>query len=227
MNNSDKAVLCGVLIFLAPFLLFDSVYQAFIQVTNQHSFIMSGIKFAILATFGEVLGQRIRTGSWSIKAFGIIPKMVVWYVLGVVIKAAFIVFAVGAPVVVSKLTLEAGTLVNAFAISLGLNLIFAPIFMTLHKITDLHIADFKGSLKALVKPIDMAQKFGQIDWGSQYGFVFKKTIPLFWIPAHTITFMLPAAFQVIFAASLGVALGVILAVAGGKPKKEVVAAPAL
>jgi hypothetical protein len=47
-----------------------------------------------------------------------------------------------------------------------------------------------------------------------WGFVFKKTIPFFWIPAHTITFLLPPDVQVLFAALLGIALGTILAVAG-------------
>jgi hypothetical protein len=50
----------------------------------------------------------------------------------------------------------------------------------------------------------------------QWNFVFKKTIPLFWFPAHTITFLLPSQFQVLFAALLGVALGVILAIANNK-----------
>lgn len=90
--------------------------------------------------------------------------------------------------------------------------------MTLHKITDLHIADHHGSMAALIKPINMVQKFSQIDWNTQYGFVFKKTIPLFWIPAHTITFLLPPVFQVVFAASLGVALGIILASGKGENK---------
>ncbi len=220
MNNTDKAVLIGVLAFLSPFFLFDSVYQAFINITDQHGFAMSGIKFAILATFGEVLGLRIRTGEWSIKGFGVIPKMIVWYVLGIVIKAAFVVFSVGDPVLLNKFLPETGPLLTAFSISLGLNLIFAPIFMTLHKITDLHIAEHHGSIVALIKPINMARKFSQIDWNVQYGFVFKKTIPLFWIPAHTITFLLPPVFQAVFAASLGIALGVILTLASGKPKPE-------
>jgi hypothetical protein len=47
-----------------------------------------------------------------------------------------------------------------------------------------------------------------------WGFVFKKTLPCFWVPAHTITFMLPPHFQMVFAALLGVVLGVILAAAG-------------
>jgi len=50
----------------------------------------------------------------------------------------------------------------------------------------------------------------------QWGFVFKKTIPFFWYPAHTITFLLPGDTRVLFAALLGVALGVLLAIASHK-----------
>lgn len=48
--------------------------------------------------------------------------------------------------------------------------------------------------------------------------MLKKTIPLFWFPAHTITFLLPGTWQVLFAAVLGVALGVILALANNTKK---------
>ena len=49
-----------------------------------------------------------------------------------------------------------------------------------------------------------------------WGFVFKKTIPLFWFPAHTVTFLLPPSGRVLCAALLGVALGVLLALAARK-----------
>ena len=52
----------------------------------------------------------------------------------------------------------------------------------------------------------------KINWEVQWGFVFKKTIPLFWYPAHTITFLLPGDYQVLFAAFLGVVLGLILSI---------------
>jgi hypothetical protein len=47
-----------------------------------------------------------------------------------------------------------------------------------------------------------------------WGFVFKKTIPFFWIPAHTITFLLPPQYRVLYAALLSVVLGILLGVAG-------------
>jgi len=55
-----------------------------------------------------------------------------------------------------------------------------------------------------------------IDWSRMWNFVFKKTIPFFWIPAHTITFLLPAQYRTAFAALLSVALGILLGIAGKK-----------
>jgi hypothetical protein len=52
----------------------------------------------------------------------------------------------------------------------------------------------------------------------QWGFVFKKTIPLFWIPAHTLTFCLPQDLQVLFAAFCSVILGLFLSIAAKKGK---------
>jgi len=106
----------------------------------------------------------------------------------------------------------------ALAVSVAMNTIFAPVFMTLHKITFAYIAAHGGSLKALVTPIPMADRFASLNWQAQWGFVFKKTIPFFWYPAHTITFLLPAEQRVLFAALLGIALGVLLAVSTKKGK---------
>ena len=74
----------------------------------------------------------------------------------------------------------------------------------------MHIVQNGGTLKALFRPIHFSNILKQIDWDRMWNFVFKKTIPFFWIPAHTITFLLPETFQVLFAALLSVALGVLL-----------------
>ncbi|WP_434362947.1 hypothetical protein NF212_21125 [Parasalinivibrio latis] len=220
MKKDDWLILSIITVFIAAVYLTPGLGTLFASLTTEHAYIMSGLKFALLATFGEVLGKRVSSGNWNIDGFGVLPKMAVWFLLGAVIKAGFVVFATGMPIVVKTLGLPANAILDAFAISLGLNLIFAPMFMTMHKITDMHIADCGGQMRALVTPIDMAAKFSQIDWQKQYGFVFKKTIPFFWIPAHTVTFLLPETFQVIFAAMLGVVLGVILSVASS-PKMVV------
>jgi hypothetical protein len=97
-----------------------------------------------------------------------------------------------------------------------MNTCFAPVFMTVHKITDMHISQHHGRLKSLITPIKVKNILSALDWNVQWNFVFKKTIPFFWIPAHTITFILPANFRVLFAALLSVALGLILAFASLK-----------
>ena len=73
-----------------------------------------------------------------------------------------------------------------------------------------------GSALALIRPWKMGELFCRVNWKAQWGFVFKKTIPLFWFPAHTVTFLLPPSGRVLCAALLGVALGVLLALAARK-----------
>ena len=60
--------------------------------------------------------------------------------------------------------------------------------MTFHKITDTHILENGGTIRGLFKPIAMGRIMENLNWKVQWGFVFKKTIPFFWYPAHTITF---------------------------------------
>ncbi len=101
----------------------------------------------------------------------------------------------------------------SFSIGTALNLFYAPVMMTFHRITDIHILETGGRLRGFFKPIPFARIFKEINWEVQWNFVFKRTIPLFWIPAQTITFLLPEQYRVLFAAFLGIILGVLLAVA--------------
>jgi len=192
--------------------------------------VTSFIKFAILATLGEVIGLRLKSGVFYKKGFGVIPRAIVWGFLGLSIKLAFVIFATGTPIFLSYLGLEGAIevmkggfstdkLLVAFAISTCMNLIYAPVMMTLHKITDIHILDNGGTVLGLFRPIQFSKIFVNMDWGVQWNFVFKKTIPFFWIPAHTFTFLLPPDYQVLCAAVLGIVLGVLLAIASLKSAK--------
>lgn len=223
------SVLLGIFI---PFFVSDSLYAYYCQLNQQHGMLLSFIKFAVLATAGEVLGLRIKTGNYNAPDFGILPRAIIWGLLGFTIKFAFIIFGKGTPAFLEYMGLQGaaaamGTnevtfikIITAFSISAAMNLIYAPILMTLHKITDTHIEQNKGRICALIRPIQMKQIIINLNWEVQWNFVFKKTIPLFWIPAHTITFLLPEQFQVLFAALLGVALGVILAIAAVMSKEK-------
>ena len=220
----DIIFFCGVVFLFLPFVISKDVFDFYIKFNQDHGLITSFIKFAVLATMGEVIGLRIKTGSYYKKGFGIIPRMIVWGFLGITIKISFVIFAVGTPAFLQSIGLQDAMqvmkgafipekLLVAFSISLAMNVIYAPVMMTLHKITDMHILANGGTIKGFFTPIKFKKYFVDLDWNIQWNFVFKKTIPFFWIPAHTFTFLLPPDFQVLFAALLGIALGVILAIA--------------
>ena len=224
MKRTDLYFALVMLAIFVPFFLSADLYAWYKTFNAEHAMIMAFMKFAILSTLGEMLGSRISTGNYTSPTFGVLPRMVVWGVLGMAISMAMTVFANGIPAFITSM--GGGSLVTAFAvegiswgkfivalsISVMMNTFFAPVFMTFHKITDAHIAECGGSLKALITPIPMQRLIKSVNWDVQWGFIFKKTIPLFWYPAHTITFMLPGELRVLFAALLGVALGVILAI---------------
>jgi hypothetical protein len=219
-----------VLIFL-PFFLSAELLQFYLKFNKEHGLVMAMLKFGILATIGEMIGLRIKTSEYYEKGFGILPRAIVWAFLGVTIALAFKVFANGVPVCLENYGIDGAVdsmkgplsymkIFTAFTISAAMNLVYAPVMMTFHKITDTHIVHNKGKLNCLITPIPFGKIMTGINWNVQWNFVFKKTIPFFWIPAHTITFLLPPEFQVLFAAILGIVLGVILAIAAVMGKKK-------
>lgn len=232
MKKADFLVLLVVVILLLPFFIFPSVLETYRRINAEFPYAASFIKFAILATFGECIGLRIRSGAYHQKGFGLLPRALVWGFLGISIKMAFVIFGEGAPAMLKSMGVEfpfsnPGDILRqtgftwiklAAALSVGtmLNLFFAPVFMTFHKLTDIHIAKTGGSIKSFFTPMPMARYFSEIDWHTMWGFVYKKTIPLFWIPAQSLNFMLPEEWRILFAAFLGVVLGVLLSVASLK-----------
>ena len=227
MKKIDFLIIFILIIFFAPFFIFDSVFEHYEAFDKGHKLIMSFFKFGILATFGECLGLRITQGVWNKKGFGIIPRAIVWGLLGMGISMAMTIFYTGVPVFLENMGLkDACKIINgtenfslwkiiiALCISIAMNTIFAPVFMTFHKITDTHIIQNGGTLRGFFRPIKMEKIISNLDWKRQWNFVFKKTIPLFWYPAHTITFLLPKEeYRILFAAILGVVLGLLLAIA--------------
>jgi hypothetical protein len=225
--RKDIFFLLGVVIFFLPFFLFREIFDAYYRFNMEHGLVMSFIKFAVLATTGEVIGLRIRTGRYYYKGFGLVPRAVVWGFLGITIYMAFAIFAAGTPVLLEKVGFrDAASILHSdlsfrkvlvsFSIGTALNIFYAPVMMTFHKITDIHILTTGGTLRGFLTPIDFARIFREINWDVQWNFVFKRTIPLFWIPAQTITFLLPEEYRVLFAAFLGIVLGVLLAIAALK-----------
>ena len=225
--RKDLLFLLGITAFFLPFFLFNKLFETYYQFNLEHGLLMSFIKFFMLATLGEVIGLRIKTGRYYYRGFGLIPRAIVWGFLGVTIYMAFAIFAAGTLVFLEKIGFEDASgilnsalswkkLLVSFSIATALNLFYAPVMMTFHKITDIHILENGGTIRGFLKPIQFARIFKEINWDVQWNFVFKRTIPLFWIPAQTITFLLPEEYRVLFAAFLGIVLGVLLAIAALK-----------
>jgi hypothetical protein len=230
MKRTDLYFVLAITAIFLPFVLCSPLYEFYKSFNAEHGMVMSFLKFGILSTMGEMLGCRISTGQYVTPTFGVLPRMIVWGILGMGINMAMIIFSKGTPMFIEYMGMTNAVqsfiadeftmnkLWVALAVSIAMNTIFAPVFMTFHKITDAHIAENGGSLKALITPIPMARRFSELNWQAQWGFVFKKTIPFFWYPAHTITFLLPPEQRVLFAALLGIALGVLLAISIKKNK---------
>jgi len=229
MKRNDILFSLIVILFFVPFFVSDELFSTYEQFNSEHGMIMSFIKFALLATLGETIGLRIKSGHYWTSGFGLVPRALVWGVLGLTIKLSFIIFTSGtieflafmgmdhpAEIYQGGFTLQ--KLFIAFCISFAMNTIFGPFMMTMHKITDMHIQMTGGTIKGFFTPIDFAVILKNLNWDVQWNFVFKKTIPFFWYPAHTITFMLAAQYQVLFAAFLSIALGLILAIASLKSR---------
>jgi hypothetical protein len=104
-------------------------------------------------------------------------------------------------------------LLAAFSVSATLNLFFAPVFMAFHRITDTHILRTGGTMKGFFTRMDIGQSFKEINWHDFWDFVLKKTIPLFWIPAQTINFLLPEDYRILVAALYSIILGILMSMA--------------
>jgi hypothetical protein len=202
---------------MALFFLFPGTRSLYEQAYSAVPILVTFLKFALLATGGEWFAKRIRDHSYSVKGFGLLPKALIWGTLGIFIYWAFQIFGSGVPAAFPFIKSPSGfgmKLLGAFLTSMMMNLIFSPVLMLTHHLTDKYIVLNHGRFplrKTAVQPL-----FEAIDWNRMWGFVFAKTIPFFWIPAHTITFLLPAQYRTLFAALLSVVLGILLGIAGKK-----------
>jgi hypothetical protein len=215
VRPGDFLWLAGLGAIVLLLLLPDS-RQAFVALSTAYPFAMGFVKFAVLASMGELLALRIVGGEWR-RPPGLALRAAVWGLLGMAIVLMFEVFSSGVVSAIRKGLLPGGhsetaAFVTAFLISAVMNLAFAPTFMALHRITDTYIDLADGKVASLAG-IELRTVVGRIDWHGFVSFVVLRTVPLFWIPAHTVTFLLPPEFRVLMAAFLSIALGAILAFA--------------
>ncbi|RCX09937.1 Mpv17/PMP22 family protein [Anaerobacterium chartisolvens] len=204
-----------VFLGITAFLIIPSTHEVFVATTNAHPYFMGFVKFAVMASMGELLALRLISGKWN-KTSGMQYKAIIWGIVGMLIVLMFTVFSGGVAAaekagLLYKFDGVLGTVLDAIYISVIINLTFGPMFMAAHRISDTYI-----DLRAEGQKTSVADVVSKTDWQGFIKFVIRKTIPYFWIPAHTITFLLPAQYRVLWAAYLSIALGIILSYARRK-----------
>ena len=227
MSKYGTVIWVGLLALIAGFLIYPPTHKVFIDLTARYPYIMGFAKFAILSMMGEFLAARLVHKKW-VMVRGVAPKMLVWGILGMLIVLMFAVFsgrvdtAASQGLLISECSDTCPPVVQfisrlrrALFISAIMNLTFGPVFMAAHRITDVYIDKRYSGQKMPVTGI-----ITQIDWGRFIKEIVCVTIPVFWIPAHTVTFLLPGQYRVLFAASLSIVLGLILSFAKMRHQKD-------
>lgn len=182
-------------------------------IAGAYPYISGFFKVAVLATFGEMIKTRGRTGSY--RTPDLLIKFIVWGLYGMLFTIAFSIFRLGVGAIAKGGVIWwqpfccdwANHIFVAFSTSFWINVIFCYPMMMSH--------EWFNTCIARRKFVGGAEFFAGLDpkiWGS----FMLKTIVVFWIPAHTITFCLPAQYQILMSAFLSLALGFILTI---KPKK--------
>lgn len=194
----------------------------FEQTTRAHPYAMGVLKIGLLGMMGELLGKRIRLGRWQLRGIRLWQRTLVWGFLGVVFAAVFPLFSYGVEGLL-KAGLLPGlgvALATAFWKSFFTNLLFGFQMMVFHRITDTLVE--RGQLFGRWPLVEV---FVAIDWKGMFRVVGFSCL-WFWVPAHTVTFMLPPEYRILSAALLAIALGFIMGLVNRKAAVVPVAAQA-
>jgi hypothetical protein len=225
MKKKDIILIFYILVIIGVFVF--PITRTYIEKqTLNYPYLLGFIKTAILATSGELMASRIMTGNYFSKN-GIHLRLLVWGILGMGFVLMFSIYDGGVHFAIQNELLPSldlnhflDKLYPAFMISLIMNLTFAPAFMLLHRVTDTTIDLAQGKISQIHR-VKLSKISENIDWHNFFQFILVKTIPLFWIPAHTITFLLPSQYRVLMAGFLSIALGLILTLSKIMKQKQV------
>ncbi len=167
------------------------------------------VQFAILGTLGEMASHILKSKKWELpcKLWQLGAKMIAWGLLGMFVKYGFTGMVGFTEALIHKGLLPnmqwGGTWLErigwAFSVSFLTQLFFGPVLMAFHRMTDNLIAwrwEFAGLEKALL------------------------TLIWFWLPAHTITFILPPEYRIGLAAIWSLALGIIMGITTPKANQS-------
>ena len=177
--------------------------ELYIQWVMANPLLSASIQFAILGTFGEVISNVMRTRrlEWPFSVMATLLKGLAWAVLGLLVKYGFAGCKGACRALIDHDLLPSALssgLGWAITVSVVTNLFFGPQMMAFHRLED-NLIDLKWDFTGIQKA-----------WA---------TLIWFWIPAHTITFMMPLHYQIGLAAVWSLALGLIMGMTN-RPKKK-------
>jgi hypothetical protein len=178
----------------------ENVMGGYGQWVISNPLLSAAIQFGILGTIGEIISATIgkRRLAFPGNLFQMMGKIAAWALLGIIIKYGFAGMKGFTQALLDHRMLPqflATGIGWAFAVSVFTNIFFGPQMMFFHRLED-NLILWKWNLGGLTKA-----------WW---------TLIWFWIPAHTITFSLPAEYQIGLAAAWSLVLGIILGTAKGK-----------
>jgi len=200
VSETDKRVRWSDLVALAYVICISFFVLFLVRNVHSHPFLLAYIKFFFLASFGECLKRRLTRGGWIPER--LLARALIWGCFGVWIATSFMILDAGVHRFVGP---TSPSIFTAFAISAWMNVFsgYGFFMMLTHFITDRFLDNgFRSPLVYIWE-----EGFGR--WVRIVGLC----LVFFWTPAHTITFLLPDTWRILFAAYLGIALGAILSFA--------------
>ena len=201
---------------LTLLLVFFVTRDFFLDFYSDYKIFGGFIKFFLLASIGDFIALRIKSKQWKVPNYMFL-KALVWGFIGITIVLMFTIYPVGVELLQTNniLPFEGNTFFFALFVSVIMNFTFAPTMMAFHRVSDTYL-----NMRFINKETTIGSSIDEINWRQFISFTVFKSIPLFWVPAHTITFLLPEEYRVIFAAVLGIFLGLILGVFRNKKELD-------
>ncbi|PIE52054.1 hypothetical protein CSA37_08340 [Candidatus Fermentibacteria bacterium] len=173
------------------------IFQWYVETVGKYPFQAAFVQFAVLGMVGDLIASAIIGKKPEYGFFGFLKKMLGWGILGIIIKTGFAGMHGFTEALYAKLHIASSSvLLFAFIKSTVTNTFFGPQMMLFHRWEDNLLQGTKG-----YKGMDTAIR----------------TLFWFWIPAHTVTFVIANHdVQIGLAAAWSLVLGLILGLAKRK-----------
>ena len=196
-------VLLWLIVLIIPYT--RAAYQ---YLSSDMPFLLAFVNFSILASIGELIGLRISVNFWHIPSF-FLARFVVWGLLGIMIMFIFNIFYGG--IIASQqngiLPFPDSQIATAFLTSAFMNTSFGPVLFAFRKVFETFLR-LKSEKKG---KISMEEIANEVNWNRLFTFFWLKCCFLFYIPVHTVVFMLPYNLRIIISAFMSIVLGLIVA----------------